>query len=58
MLRAFLCPLLLAALLATGMHHDWNALAGRGMWAAGVRPLTGIEGRSGPRTFRRRGFVL
>ncbi len=36
-----LCPLLLAALLATGMHHDWNALAGRGMWAAGVRPLTG-----------------
>ena len=40
-LRLLLCPLLLAALLATGMHHDWDVLAGRGMWAAGVRPLSG-----------------
>ena len=39
--RLFLCPLLLAALLATGLSHQWNALAGRGMWAAGVRPVTG-----------------
>ena len=39
--RTAICPLLLAALLATGLNVQWNVLSGRGMWAAGVRPLTG-----------------
>jgi hypothetical protein len=40
-LRLAFCPILLAALLATGLDRQWNVLAGRGMWAAGVRSFTG-----------------
>lgn len=40
-IRLALCPLLLAALLSTGLSIQWSELSGRGAWAAGVRAATG-----------------
>ena len=40
--RADVCSALLGALLLTGLGKVWSVASGHAMWAAGVRPATGL----------------